>query len=98
MRKRRKKPMNKQEYTGLLHSTLYDEKTFFDQFLRDLENCNEEVIIESPFITSSRMKIFYPVLTRLLKKKVKIYVVTRSPQNHENKNMRLQAEREISIF
>lgn len=90
--------MNKQGNTDLLHSALYDEKTFFDQFLIDLEHCKKEVIIESPYITSRRMRTFYPVLTKLLKRKVKIYVVTRILHDHENRNMRDQAEREISNF
>ena len=46
----------------LLHSSLFDETTFFDKFLSDLEHCKNEVIIESPFITSSRVKTFYPYL------------------------------------
>jgi len=32
-------------------SRLYDEKTFYQQFLKDIANAKTEVIIESPFIT-----------------------------------------------
>ena len=90
--------MNKQDYLGLMNSSLYDEKTFFDRFLKDLEMCREEVIIESPYITSNRMKIFYPVFSKLLERNVKIYVVTRAPHDHENTSLREQAEREVSTF
>ena len=90
--------MSNKGYSDLLHSSLYDEKTFYERFLKDLEFCREEVIIESPYITSGRMKLFYPVLTKLVNRKIKIYVMTRIPQDHENKYMREQAEREISNF
>lgn len=90
--------MNKQDYIALLDSTLYDEKTFFDRFLQDLNDCQEEVIIESPYITSNRIKLFYPVFAKLLERNAKIYVITRSPHEHENQRMREQAESEISNF
>ena len=91
--------MGKQnEYPGLLESSLHDEKTFYDIFLRDLKDCTTEVIIESPYITSSRVKRFYPAFKKLLEKGVKIYVVTREPNDHENESMRYQALREIKHF
>jgi len=42
-------------------SRIYDEKAFFKQYLKDLDKSNKEVLIESPFITSSRMEKLYPV-------------------------------------
>ena len=47
-------------------SILYDESTFYQAFFKDLESCRKEVIIESPFITSSRMEKFYPIFKRIL--------------------------------
>lgn len=66
------------------NSSLFDEKTFYQTFLEDLRHCQDEAIIESPFITSLRMKTFDRVFTNLLKKGVKIYIVTRDPQEHDN--------------
>ncbi len=63
-------------------TSLHDEKTFFSKFLRDLENSQKEVIIESPFITIARMKTFWPVFRRLVGRGVKIYIVTRDPREH----------------
>jgi len=40
----------------MFSSSLHDEKTFYRAFLADLVDCQEEVIIESPFITTERMK------------------------------------------
>ena len=63
-------------------SSLFDEKTFYRAFLIDLEASQKEVIIESPFITSERMKILWPSLRGLIKRGVKVYIVTRDPREH----------------
>lgn len=52
-------------------------------FLRDLEKCTEELIIESPYITTERMRTFDRLFEKLLKKGVKIYIMTRDPREHE---------------
>ncbi|MDO8657577.1 MAG: phospholipase D-like domain-containing protein [Candidatus Levybacteria bacterium] len=51
--------------------------------MNDLENCTEEVIIESPFITTARIRTFDRLFRDLLKKGVKIYIITRDPREHE---------------
>ena len=78
-------------------SRLYDEKTFYQAFLRDLEGCRSEVIIESPYITSKRAEILIPVFNNLLAKGVKIYIMTRDPKEHDE-NMEYQSEETISLF
>lgn len=65
------------------NSSLYDEKTFYQTFLRDLDRCKNEVIIESPFITSERMGTFDRIFQKLLQKGIKIYIFTRDPQEHD---------------
>lgn len=69
--------------SNLLASQLHDEKTFYQTFLRDLEGCTKEVIIESPYITTERMRTFDRLFKELLKKGVKIYIITRDPKEHE---------------
>ena len=81
----------------MMNSSLFDEKTFYNAFLRDLEGCRNEVIIESPYITSKRAEILIPVFYSLLAKGVKIYVMTRDPKEH-NENMEYQSEDAISAF
>jgi len=76
-------------------SSLFDEKTFHKQFLKDLEFCSSEVIIESPYITSARMETFDQVFQRLLHKKINIHIVTREPSEHESELFRYQATNEI---
>ena len=81
----------------MFNSTLFDEKTFYQAFLRDLEGCRSEVYIESPYITSKRAEMLIPVFYSLLAKGVKIYVMTRDPKEHEE-SMEYQSEETISLF
>ncbi|KKR16716.1 MAG: hypothetical protein UT45_C0004G0047 [Candidatus Daviesbacteria bacterium GW2011_GWA2_39_33] len=67
---------------ALYNSHLYDEKTFYQTFLKDLENCQNEVIIESPYITSERMRTFDRLFKKLVKRGVRIYIITRDPKEH----------------
>ena len=43
-------------------TTLLDETTFYDAFLRDLRKCSGELIIESPFVTCKRLAMLMPAL------------------------------------
>jgi phosphatidylserine/phosphatidylglycerophosphate/cardiolipin synthase-like enzyme len=60
-------------------SHLFDEKSFYDSFIKDLLNCKEEVIIESPFISASRMRKLFPIFKKLIKRDIKVYVITKDP-------------------
>ena len=82
---------------NLLTSQLHDEKTFYQNFLKELEKCESEVIIESPYITSERMGTFDRIFEKLLQKGVKIYIITRDPREHDE-NLEIQSEREITNF
>ena len=79
------------------NSSLHDEKTFYEAFLRDLEQCQEEVIIESPFITSERMKLLWPVLRKIHSRGVKIFIITRDPREH-SEGYEVQSESEIEAL
>lgn len=57
-------------------------------------NCQEEVIIESPFITTLRMKTFERIFKSLLKKGAKIFIITRDPKEHGN-GYEIQSEEAI---
>jgi phosphatidylserine/phosphatidylglycerophosphate/cardiolipin synthase-like enzyme len=77
--------------TDLITSQLFDQKTFYEALLRDLHRCRNELIIESPFITSKRIYSLLPTIEKLRKRRIKILVNTRDPLEHEN-SYRLQAE------
>ncbi len=68
---------------GLCSSTLLDNRTFYPAFLKDVERCKHELIIESPFITDKRMNALYPSFRRLTKRGVRIVINTRDPREHE---------------
>ena len=74
---------------------LYNEKTFYKQFIEDLVRADREIIIESPFITTSRMDLLYPVFERLLARHIVVYLITRDPVDHDNEFMRDQSTNEI---
>lgn len=78
-------------------SRLCDEKSFFNYFIPDLNRAKKEVIIESPFITSQRMKILSPIFKKLIDRGVQIYVFTRNPKEHQNPYDQ-QSETEIQNF
>jgi phosphatidylserine/phosphatidylglycerophosphate/cardiolipin synthase-like enzyme len=78
----------------LLQSDLFDEKTFYKKFISDLQNCRSEIIIESPYITSRRMRILFPILAKIVNKRIKIYIITRNPFEHEGKYI-FESELEI---
>lgn len=81
----------------LVSSQLHDEKTFYQTFLSDLKDCQQELVIESPFITSERMKTFDRFFAKLIEKGVKVYIITRDPREHEA-GYDEQSEEVISYF
>ena len=78
-------------------SHLFDEKTFYDVFVRDLSFCTQEVIIESPYITSARMQNLYPLFETLVRRNVRIYIITRDPREH-SEELEQQSEEVILWF
>lgn len=65
--------------TGEFISHLFDEKSFYSSFLSDLGNCQREVIIESPFISTRRMKKMMFIFRMLVNRGVAVYVITKDP-------------------
>jgi hypothetical protein len=64
-------------------SRLYDQNTFYPEFLRDLNRCTKEAVIESPFITLRRTATLLPTIRRLRQRGVSIIINTREPQAHD---------------
>jgi len=83
------------ESTDLLDSKLYDDKTFYPAFIKDLDNCGSELIIECPFITRRRLNCLLPTLQKLKDRRVRIIVDTKDP--HElDEDRRDEAYRTIA--
>ncbi len=81
----------------LTTSILYDEATFYKQFIYDLSAVSNEVIIESPFISSSRMRRLRPIFEKLINKGIKVFIMTRDPKEH-SEEYETQSEDEIRYF
>lgn len=79
------------------NSSLFDEKTFYSQFIYDLLHVTHEVVIESPYITKERMKLLSPIFKQLILRKVKIYIFTRDPKEHSD-SLEIQSESEVRKF
>jgi uncharacterized protein (DUF58 family) len=84
--------------SGLISSRLFNDETFYAAFQKDLQKCQHEVIIESPFMTRRRLDTLLPALKKLKSKHVKIIVNTRDPLSCDNDYMREDAGRAISIL
>ena len=82
------------EWTG---SILADEKSFYYRFSQDLLEAKQEVIIESPYITISRLRSLKPTFELLIRRDVKIFIFTKPPEEH-NEVMSKQSEAGIRYF
>ncbi len=84
-------------FDALLSSKIYDQDSFYQTFLDDLKRAQDQVIIESPFITTKRMNILLPIFEKLLKRGVRLVVNTK-PLNEHEQFYRVQAERAIAAM
>lgn len=82
----------------LIGSKLFSDETFYSAFQKDLQKCQHEVIIESPFMTRRRLDTLLPIMKKLKTRRVKIIVNTRDPQCCDNEYMREDASRTISVL
>jgi len=88
---------NKAQDSDLATSQLFDNTTFYNNFLRDLSQSKKEVIIESPFLTTRRVSMILPTLMKLKRCGVKIIVNTRDPLEQEGR-MQQEAERSMDLL
>lgn len=79
---------------GLAGSLLYDQDTFYAKLMQDIQRAQSEIIIESPFITKSRMRQLAPVIAVARRKGVRVVVNTRPPHEH-NEEYGRQAEQAV---
>lgn len=82
---------------NLLASKLFDQNTFYPALQKDLHQCHEELIIESPFMTIRRISSLLPIFQKLRSRGVKIVINTRPLEEHDD-YLRFEAERAIEIL
>ncbi|MGH7158352.1 MAG: phospholipase D-like domain-containing protein [Candidatus Saccharimonadales bacterium] len=81
----------------LATSLLFNERTFYSQFKQDLEKTRQEIIVESPFMTSKRVKSLLPSLRRAVERGVVVTINTRELEEHEG-YLRHEAEWAVSAL
>jgi len=80
----------------LIGSELFSDNDFYPAFQKDLQKCQHEVIIESPFITQRRLSALTPTLQKLKNNGVRVIVNTRDPLDCSEEYMREDTTRAIS--
>ena len=66
-----------QKKTKSGNSLFLSEKDFYDYVKQDFESATSSVVIVSPFITQNRVQDLIPQITGMLKRRVKVWIVTR---------------------
>jgi len=62
---------------------LFNERTFYPAFVRDMLTAKKEIIIYSPFVTKFRSEFFKRTLNELRKKNIPVFIFTRPLEEHE---------------
>lgn len=75
-------------------SKLFDEKDFYGKFIADMLAAKQEVIIDSPYITTRRVDELYKYFEEIRHRGVEIYVLTRVAREQDGK-MQYYSEVEI---
>lgn len=71
--------------TELCTSRLFDNEIFNKAFIGDLRRANQNIYIESPFITRKRMGMLLTILRQARERGTQITVNTRPPSEHDGK-------------
>lgn len=80
----------------LTNSKLFDEGNFYPAFMKDLSKCQQEAIIESPFVTQRRLETLLPTIQKLKGRRVKVVINTRDPLHSDDEYMRDESTRAIA--
>jgi|GEM_PF-395199 phosphatidylserine/phosphatidylglycerophosphate/cardiolipin synthase-like enzyme len=86
-----------QKYQRLKKLDLYDEKTFYRSFTKDLLNSNKEVIIYSPFVSKYRSEYFTTTLIALRRRNIAVFIFTR-PLEEVDYLMRSEVKCALKVY
>lgn len=87
--------LTKLTHTNSHDADLYDQTQFYQKLTKDLKKVRAEVIIESPFMTRTRLTKLLPLLSDLKTNRVKVVINTRDPKEHEG-FMKIDAQHALS--
>lgn len=62
---------------------IYNEKTFYRAFVKDMLEADKEVIIYSPFISKFRSTFFADTFKKLRRRNIDVFIFTRPIEEHE---------------
>lgn len=62
---------------------LFNEKTFYKAFEKDLLEAKKEVVIYSPFVTKFRTDFYKPIIEKLRSRNIEIFIFTRPIEEYE---------------
>lgn len=79
----RQNEIDAEKYRESRKLDLYDEKSFYKSFSRDLLSAEKEVVIYSPFISKYRSEYFSRIFKRLKYRNIAVFIFTRSIEDHE---------------
>lgn len=67
----------------LQKGNLYNEKSFYPAFIKDMLAAKKEVVIYSPFVSKFRSEFFRRTLTELRNRNVSVFIFTRPLEEHD---------------
>lgn len=82
---------------NLTNTSIYNEQSFYDAFVKDVKRAQSSVVIESPYLTERRTMQFLRIFWKLRKKGVAVRVNTRNPRHHD-KLLEIQAWKSIRLL
>ncbi len=64
-------------------SSLFNERTFYLAFIKDMLAAEKEIIIYSPFITKFRSDFFRRTMEKLKRRNINVFIFTRPLEEHD---------------
>lgn len=82
-RRRERIDFNKPQEQERQISSLFNEKTFYRAFIKDMLSAEKEVIIYCPFVTKFRSQFFKRTLEKLKRRNINVFIFTRPLEEHD---------------
>ena len=81
---RRESMINAEKSQEVVASTLFNESTFYNAFIKDMLSAKKEVIIYSPFVAKFRTDFLKPTIEKLRDRNVEVFIFTRPIEEYDN--------------
>ena len=81
---RRQETIDSESPSKTQNLNLFNEKTFYRAFIKDMLNAKKEVIIYSPFVSKFRTDFFKSTIEKLRHRNIEIFIFTRPIGEHDS--------------